>query len=231
MNLRTLLISIIATISLITFTKNTNIENREITSKKVAEIKEEEIIKEEENKLKVEFMLVTPCIENTECYEFNDEILEITSNFYKEYNIDINFIRKKIGIAKEISVNYDSKSPEAYGYKLKLELIRATKKDMPHILHAPMFKDNQKNRVLGVANQYLELIILDQEMMNRLKIKEEAHVLIHEIGHIFGLKDIYNEKSCNFMDGVTRDITLFCQRVTKEQIERMYYSIINFLNK
>ena len=100
---------------------------------------------------------------------------------------------------------------------------------MPHIIHAPMFANNPDNYVLGVANQYLQLIVLDQEMIDSLSIDWEAHVLIHEIGHIFGLTDIYDPKSCNLMDGYVRNQSFLCQRLTPEQIERMYYSIINFL--
>jgi len=180
-------------------------------------------------KYSVDFMIVTPCFPDGSCYKFNDEILKETSNFYAEYDIDVNFVKQEIPIEGPISIDYDSNTHPMYGFDLKLALIEETEKDMPHILHAPMFAGDKTNGVLGVANQYLELIVLDQEMIWEYTENWEAHVLIHEIGHIFGLWDIYDDNSCNLMDGYIKKRTFICQRLTPEQVQVMYYSIENFL--
>jgi len=188
-----LIIAVLAT-TLILFTSQSPLKEAEAPSVTVREAK---VKPKQTTALKVDFMIVTPCIVNEECYEFNDEILTEATEYYAQYGIEVGFVKKKVSINELISLDYDSSTPPpTYGFELKLDLIKATGIDMPHIIHA---------------------------------VDWEAHVLIHEIGHIFGLDDIYNPKSCNLMDGYIKEETFICQRLTPRQIQIMYYSIINFL--
>ena len=171
--------------------------------------------------LNVEFMIVTPCIKKGDCYDFNDEILNDVTKFYRDYDIEVSFIKQNIVIEEPISIDLQPSTPAKYAIELKNKLIKITGKDMPHVLHAPMFAGDPNNKILGIASEQLELIVLDQEMIDSKSNEWEAHVLAHEIGHIFALPDLYSALSCNLMDGYASQRSFMCQRLTGKQVKVM----------
>ena len=102
--IRNLLITAALATTLILFTNQSPLEEAEAPSVIVHEAK---VKPKQTRALKVDFMIVTPCIVNGECYEFNDEILAEATEYYAQYGIEVGFVKEKVSIDEPISLDYD----------------------------------------------------------------------------------------------------------------------------
>lgn len=192
------------------------------------------VVKEIESE--VDMVWIVPCYKNGECIDTNiDYYIEEAEIYWKNYGVGLEIDKKYITFEEELYLrmpdsSIDPLSNIEFGKTLGEELRVIGGEVETYIINAPIYQDIYGT--LGYAYIREQIVVIGQHTLNnwRYNKEEKAEVVIHEIGHLFGLEDIYTEGTCNIMYGHLKVSKAECRVLTEEQVEQVHNFIETFVN-
>lgn len=173
---------------------------------------------------------VQQCLPNTKCIELNNYIKKEVINYYKKIDININWETEKLYLDKQLNINNNEISYDKDVWKLKSNLITKLGPKIQNkivILNTNLDNEDEETKeVLGVAFTTVDLILVKNEVIEKVNKNYSAYVIKHEIGHILGLLHIIsNNEECNLMEPYIANNYYRCDDLDEDQINLMKESI------
>lgn len=176
----------------------------------------------------VEIQQCLPSYPETKCIELNNNIKQKVIDYYKKLDINLNWKTEKLFIDKELNINYNNINYDADAWKLKKSLIDKLGNKIQNkvvILNTTLDNEDEKTKeVLGVAYTNIDLILIKNQIVEKVNINYSAYVIKHEIGHILKLPHVVKEE-CNLMEPYIANNYYRCDDLDEDQINLMKESI------
>lgn len=176
----------------------------------------------------VEIQQCLPSYPETKCIELNNNIKQKVIDYYKKLDINLNWKTEKLFIDKELNINYNNINYDADAWKLKKSLIDQLGNKIQNkivILNTTLDNEDEKTKeVLGVAYTNIDLILIKNQVIEKVNINYSAYVIKHEIGHILKLPHVIKEE-CNLMEPYIANNYYRCDDLDEDQINLMKESI------
>lgn len=176
----------------------------------------------------VEIQQCLPSSHETKCIELNNNIKQKVIDYYKKLDISLNWKTEKLFINKELNINYNNINYNADAWKLKKSLIDQLGNKIQNkvvILNTTLDnKDEEREEVLGIAYTNIDLILIKNQIIEKVNINYSAYVIKHEIGHILKLPHLIKEE-CNLMEPYIANNYYRCDDLDEDQINLMKESI------
>lgn len=176
----------------------------------------------------VEIQQCLPSYPETKCIELNNNIKQKVIDYYKKLDINLNWKTEKLFIDKELNINYNNINYDADAWKLKKSLIDQLGNKIQNkivILNTTLDNEDEKTKeVLGVTYTNIDLILIKNQVIEKVNINYSAYVIKHEIGHILKLPHVIKEE-CNLMEPYIANNYYRCDDLDEDQINLMKESI------
>lgn len=176
----------------------------------------------------VEIQQCLPSYPETKCIELNNNIKQKVIDYYKKLDINLNWKTEKLFIDKELNINYNNINYDADVWKLRKSLIDKLGNKIQNkvvILNTTLDNEDEKTKeVLGVAYTNIDLILIKNQIIEKVNINYSAYVIKHEIGHILKLPHVIKEE-CNLMEPYIANNYYRCDDLDEDQINLMKESI------
>lgn len=176
----------------------------------------------------VEIQQCLPSYPETKCIELNNNIKQKVIDYYKKLDINLNWKTEKLFIDKELNINYNNINYDADAWKLKKSLIDQLGNKIQNkivILNTTLDNEDEKTKeVLGIAYTNIDLILIKNQVIEKVNINYSAYVIKHEIGHILKLPHVMKEE-CNLMEPYIANNYYRCDDLDEDQINLMKENI------
>lgn len=176
----------------------------------------------------VEIQQCLPSYPETKCIELNNNIKQKVIDYYKKLDINLNWKTEKLFIDKELNINYNNINYNADAWKLKKSLVDQLGNKIQNkivILNTTLDNEDEKTKeVLGIAYTNIDLILIKNQVIEKVNINYSAYVIKHEIGHILKLPHVIKEE-CNLMEPYIANNYYRCDDLDEDQINLMKENI------
>lgn len=176
----------------------------------------------------VEIQQCLPSYPETKCIELNNNIKQKVIDYYKKLDINLNWKTEKLFIDKELNINYNNINYDADAWKLKKSLVDQLGNKIQNkivILNTTLDNEDEKTKeVLGIAYTNIDLILIKNQVIEKVNINYSAYVIKHEIGHILKLPHVIKEE-CNLMEPYIANNYYRCDDLDEDQINLMKENI------
>lgn len=176
----------------------------------------------------VEIQQCLPSYPETKCIELKNNIKQKVIDYYKKLDINLNWKTEKLFIDKELNINYNNINYNADAWKLKKSLIDQLGNKIQNkivILNTTLDNEDEKTKeVLGIAYTNIDLILIKNQVIEKVNINYSAYVIKHEIGHILKLPHVIKEE-CNLMEPYIANNYYRCDDLDEDQINLMKENI------